>query len=336
MKLERIKTYRRFTELKEQWNELLDRSGQKNPFLSHQWFDAWWQSFGSGCEMEILFFTGNDDFPAGIAPMMIDGQALKFMANHEVTDYCDFISCSGIRREFFGRLGDYFLDNGMKYPRMEFINIPENSRTLLEISRWAGENGMECEMEKGETVPVLSLPESYEMFLQGMGRKNRHELRRKIRRLEGLDKIRLEQITEAEKSEPAVKEFISLHRKSDPHKREFWNRQGMTVFFEKLTSLYLKEQWAEFHLLFADTSLIAALLVFLNENTSFFYNVAYDKNYASYSPGFFLFDHAIKRAISQNRSFVNFLRGREKYKYFFGAQDSKIYNLKLTRSTEKR
>ena len=43
----------------------------------------------------------------------------------------------------------------------------------------------------------------------------------------------------------------------------------------------------------------------------------------------------IEKAIQESVSFVDFLRGREKYKYFFGAKESKIYSLKLKR-IEKR
>ena len=59
------------------------------------------------------------------------------------------------------------------------------------------------------------------------------------------------------------------------------------------------------------------------------YNVAYNQSYQRYSPGHFLFHESIRQAIQQKKKTVDFLRGGEKYKYDFGAQDSKIWNLDI-------
>jgi CelD/BcsL family acetyltransferase involved in cellulose biosynthesis len=96
------------------------------------------------------------------------------------------------------------------------------------------------------------------------------------------------------------------------------------------------ENWVELNVLFLEDRLIAALLNFLYKDTLYFYNIAYERDYAAYSPGFYLFDHSIKHAIAQGRKAADFLRGREKYKYFFGAKESKIYSLKLKQREKKR
>ena len=80
---------------------------------------------------------------------------------------------------------------------------------------------------------------------------------------------------------------------------------------------------------------IAVLLSFRFDSTVYFYNVAYDKEFSPQSPGFALFHHAIAQAIAEKRDVADFLRGREKYKYFFGAKGSKIYSLKLERRDKK-
>jgi CelD/BcsL family acetyltransferase involved in cellulose biosynthesis len=85
------------------------------------------------------------------------------------------------------------------------------------------------------------------------------------------------------------------------------------------------------NVLFFEKSLIAALLNFLYGDEVLFYNVAYDLDYAPFSPGFYLFHASIAEAISQGKNAVDFLRGREKYKYDFGAKECKIYSLILKR-----
>ncbi|UCE40640.1 MAG: GNAT family N-acetyltransferase [Candidatus Aminicenantes bacterium] len=329
MRVERVTSYERFVETKKDWNKLLSRSGQNCPFLTHQWFDAWWQNFGPNDELGILFFWDDSASLGGISPLMVSGAALRFMASHEVTDYCDFISCEDYRVKFYEHLLDHFQMNSSKYYPMELINIPESSPTLSILPGLAAGRGWEYESHENEIAPVLKLSESYEEFLQNLGRKNRHELRRKTRKWESLGNVRIEKVTEPEKLSLAIKKFVSLHKESSPAKQEFWQKKGMPEFFSQLVHHFAIENWAELHMLYVEDRLIAALLCFPYEDIVYFYNIAYDRGYSPLSPGFFLFDQAIKQSIAQGKKVADFLRGREKYKYFFGAKESKIYSLKL-------
>lgn len=335
MKVERITDYERFVDTKKDWNALLSRSGLNNPFLSHQWFDAWWRCFGRDSELAILFFCDESGTPGGIAPLMRSEEVLGFIASHEVTDYCDFISCEDKREEFYDSLFNFFQRNDTACSCLEFINVSAFSPTLPLLRRLAAKHDMVYEQHESEVAPLLILPGSYEEFTQSLGRKNRHELRRKIRKLETLGSIRVEEITKTEKLRSAIDEFVSLHKKSSPAKQEFWQKKGMSDFFIELAGLFSSENWVQLNMLYAGDRLIGALLNLSYGETLYFYNIAYDREYSSYSPGFFLFDHSIRQAIAGKKRMADFLRGREKYKYFFGAEDSKIYNLKLIKRVTK-
>ena len=87
--------------------------------------------------------------------------------------------------------------------------------------------------------------------------------------------------------------------------------------------------------LYHGDKIMASLLNFMYEDKVYFYNVAYNRDYAWYSPGLFLFDHSIRQAISEKKKEADFLRGREKYKYYFGAIESKIFDLTLTQGVKK-
>jgi CelD/BcsL family acetyltransferase involved in cellulose biosynthesis len=335
MKVERITTYDRFVAVKKEWNTFLSSSGQNCPFFTHQWFDAWWQSFGQNKTLDILFVRNETDSLVGIAPMMMKNEVLQFIASLEVTDYCDFISSVDKRVEFYKILLDFYIRNFSQHSCMELISVPESSPTLSILPRLAAKHGLISEIQESEGVPILTLPGSYQEYCVSLGRKNRHELRRKIRKLKSLGHIHIDQIRESEKLKPVIQEFISLHKESSSSKQEFWQEHGMSDFFETLVDLFSSVSWVEVDILYFENRFIAALLNFLYEDTVYFYNIAYDRDYSSYSPGFFLFDHSIKQAIAQGRKIANFLRGREKYKYFFGAKESKICSLKLKQKEKK-
>ncbi len=335
MNVERIAKYERFTEVKTEWNALLSGSGQNSPFLTHQWFDAWWQSFSGKYTMEILFFRDDSGSLVGIAPLRASSGSLEFIASPEVTDYCDVIYSENRRSEIYACLWDQFRKNYSGLPRIELINIPEGSPTLTELPRLFADSGYICEVQKSEVVPRLQLPNSYVEYMDSLGRKNRHELRRKLRKLAALGQIRIQRIREPAILRASIAEFISLHRASSPEKQAFWQKQGMSCFFNTLSSLFSLENWMELSVLDAADRTIAFLVSFQYGGTVYFYNIAYDKEFSPYSPGFALFHHAIEQAIAESVTVVDFLRGREKYKYFFGAKESKIYSLKLRKRAQR-
>jgi CelD/BcsL family acetyltransferase involved in cellulose biosynthesis len=317
--------------LAEEWNAFLNVSGQDLVFLTHEWFSSWWEFLSDNNSLEVLLFKDDQDHMIGIAPLMTDGRSLRFMASQEVTDYCDFIFLQDKKEEFYKSLLRYFRKNYLDQTHMEFINIRSSSPTCDLVPEMASKYGFSHSLRETEVTPVLSIPSTYKDYINGLKRKNRHELRRKLRRIEGLAGIKIKKITETRHLLPAIEGFISLHQKSGPEKLAFWTTKGMPDFFRKVVHRFSEKGWVEMDVLFFEDSIISALLSFLYGNEVLFYNVAYDLEYASFSPGFYLFHSSIAEAISRGKSRVDFLRGREKYKYDFGAKECKIYSLILKR-----
>jgi len=331
MKVERITEFGHFLNLTEEWNSFLDTAAIDCVFLTHEWFCSWWECLSGKNGLEVLLFKEEQDQIIGIAPLMTDGQNLRFIASHEVTDYCDFMCLPDKKVEFFKNLLHYFLENYQDRTHLEFINIPASSSTCALVPEMAANYGFSHSLRETEVTPVLSVPSTYKDYTNSLKRKNRHELRRKLKRIERLDGIKIKKITETRHLMPAVESFISLHKKRSPEKQAFWTTEGMPDFFKNVVHRCSKKGWVEMNVLFFEDSLIAALLNFLYGNDVLFYNVAYDLDYAAFSPGFYLFHASIVDAISRGNGSIDFLRGREKYKYDFGAKECKIYSLILKR-----
>lgn len=331
MKVEKVTTLSRFMGLKREWNSLLDISDSDCVFLTHEWFSSWWECLSKDNRLEILLFKENKDDIVGIAPLMTYGRSLRFMGSHEVTDYCDFIYVKENRVEFYRNLLLYLGENYPAKTHMEFINIPSSSPTCVLIPEMAPAFGFSSSVTETEVSPVLTVPSTYEDYIKSLKRKNRHEISRKLKRINKLDGFKIKKITEPRHLLPAIESFISLHKKSSPQKQKFWTTEGMSDFFKRIVHRLSKEGWVEMNVLFFEDSMVAALLNFLYGRDVLFYNVAYDLEYASFSPGFYLFHASVVEAIVEGKKRVDFLRGREKYKYDFGAKECKIYTLILRR-----
>jgi CelD/BcsL family acetyltransferase involved in cellulose biosynthesis len=329
MKIERIASLDALERAQEEWDKFLFSSEQNCIFLTQEWFYSWWKSFSEDKSLEILVFTDENKDIAGIAPFLIKDKNIRFIASHEVSDYCDFIAKKEKKREFYENLVDYLKMNYSEVERIELINVKQSSPTLSFLPRLAESHGFSYTCQEIEVAPVLSLPASYEGYLDLLDKRNRHELRRKLKRVESLDKIRTLKITDPQELKIHTEGFIKLHQNSSPSKGKFWQKEGMTGFFRELIYRFSLKGWIELRLLLYGKKAIAALLNFSFFDRLYFYNSTFDKEYAWYSPGLFLFHQSLREAIQEQKREADFLRGDEKYKYNFGAKDNKIYQILL-------
>jgi len=304
MKVECIRDSESLEELKDTWNELLFSSEQNCIFLTHEWISSWWECFSE--------------------------DTLRFIASQEVSDYCDVIAHNERRAEFYENLLNYLKTNYPDVEKIELMNLKASSSTLSFLPRLAPEHGFSSSCTETEVAPLLALPSSYEDYMASLSKKNRHELRRKLRRMESLEGVKITKLTDTEELQSSLVTFIDLHKEGSPSKEKFWGKKGMPEFFQEIASRFSLQKWVELNILFYEDRVMAALLNFSYLDQILFYNVAFNKDFARYSPGLFLFNHCLKQAISEGKRKADFLRGREKYKYYFGAEDSKIFRLILT------
>lgn len=336
MKVERLINLEDLSKKNKEWNEFLFSSEQNQIFLTNEWFSSWWRCFSEDNSLEILIFKDENDSIIGIAPLMLKERSLHFIASSEVSDYCDFIT-TGEKRELF--IKSLLAHLKKSYPgidKIELMNIRHSSPTLTFLPQLASAFRLKYECVETGVAPYLYLPSNYESYLILLDRKNRHELRRKLRRIESLKGVRTLRITDSQEIQRYIGEFIGLHQKSSPLKENFWEKEGMSEFFHELTYRFSLKHWVEFSFLLYKDKIIAALLNFSYFNRLYFYNSAYDREYAKYNPGFFLFHHCLRQAIDEGEEEIDFLRGEERYKYNFGAQEGKIFKVILSFEASER
>jgi len=329
MKVKRITDFEGFQKIKNKWNEMIFSSGQSCIFFTHEWFHTWWKCFKEDNLLEILVFEDENGSLFGIAPLIVKDRSLRFIASQEVSDYCDFVSLRERREEFYESLLSYIQMNYSNRGKIELVNVKSSSPTLSFLPKLAPKYNFSCSYFEKEVAPFLELPSSYQDYIDSLSRKNRHELQRKLRRMKSLEGVRTRKITDSKELQYSIGDFITLHKESSSSKEKFWEKENMPDFFKEITHKFSLNGWAELNFLYARDKLLAALLTFSYMDEIYFYNIAYNNEFSWYSPGFFLFNLSIKQAILEKKKKADFLRGGEKYKYYFGAKESKIYNLTL-------
>lgn len=326
MRVTRISDFSEFLSLRKDWNELAECFSHGSVFLTHEWFSAWWSCFGEGRTLSI-YRVENDGITLGYAPLMICGDTLAFIAGEDVSDYCDFLYGEERAEVFFQVLLDAVTwDKSIR--KLDLINIKTASKTIGALTGWAARKDVSCDVVPMDVTPVLGLPESYEEFSRALKRKNRHEIRRKLRKAGGLPDL---QFRSTGRNTPSgdIEAFIEMHRRQSGGKHEFWEKKGMDVFFNTVFFAMAARGWARLDSLFSGGNLAASTMIFEYGGETSLYNMAFSREYSSFNPGYFLLNHAVESAILKQHERVDFLRGNEKYKYEFGAEDYKIVRLTL-------
>jgi len=317
-----------FQRLAGEWNTLLKRSAFDTIFLTYQWQRAWWDVLGRDKELFLLAFRDDDGQLVGIAPLYREEAAegkyvLRLIGGVELCDYLDIIVAKGEEREVYGAFLDVLAD--ISWDTVEFHCVPESSplRSLLEPV--ARRKGFSVAWEVEEVCPLIRLPSTWEEYLASLGRKERHEIKRKLRRIKGVEAqwylVRDEELLDAE-----MEDFFRLHSLSSQGKEDFMSNPTVREFFRQVARITFKEGWLDLAFLVVDGEKAASVMGFDYNNQVFLYNSGYNPLRFGYlSVGIVLISYYIQEAIARGREVFDFMRGDEEYKYRFGARDTFIY-----------
>jgi CelD/BcsL family acetyltransferase involved in cellulose biosynthesis len=201
------------------------------------------------------------------------------------------------------------------------------------FSARAGE-GWTVVREREDVCPVVTFGEGadFEAYLGTLSRKERHEVRRKVRRAEAAGHVRLER-----SPDPAadLDAFVDLHQRR-------WGDAGLfpptpggaqsRTWFRRLFELAAGDGTLQLHFLVIGGRRIAAGVWFEDATGWYLYNAGLDPAARDLSPGVLLSAKAIEAAIAAGRRRLDYLRGAEPYKYEWGAVDEPIERLLVVRT----
>lgn len=199
-------------------------------------------------------------------------------------------------------------------------------------SRAPGE-GWAVTLEREDVCPVVTLPEAggFEALLASLDKKDRHEIRRKVRRAEAVGPVRL---VDAADPLAELDAFVDLHQRRWAADGLFPPTEGgrqSRRFLERLFELAWPEGWICLTFLEVGGRRIGAGITLDDGTTTYYYNAGIDPEAAALSPGVLLAERLIRRAIELGRRRFDFLRGNEPYKYAWGAVDEPIARLLVRR-----
>lgn len=323
------------------WNALLPRSVSPVPFLRSEYQQTWWTHRGGGewPQAELLVLGARDPAGqlAGVAPLFWTPQpesppALMFIGSAAVSDYLDLLVSPPQVEAFCTALLERLTQPDLPgWGSLDLCNLPAASPTRGALQRAAAARGWRLtEQTLPDPTPVIPLPETWEAYLEMMDKKERHELKRKLRRVSGAEApVTWRMVTGGEHLAAEAETFMRLMA-CDPAKARFLT-PAMRAQFTELIGAAGQNGWLQLAFLEVDHAPAAAYLNFDFNNRVWVYNSGLEPRFNSLSAGWVLLGYLIQWAIENKRAAFDFMRGSEDYKYRFGAVAEPLYRLQISR-----
>lgn len=326
----KVESLERFDLLDESaWNGLLARAAQPILFLTWQWQEHWWRAFGESRPLRLLTVRDSPGHLMGLLPLYQSSPGtFRIVGGLQVSDYLDLLAPAGGEEEAWAAL----LQHRSAEPAVWDLHcLRAASPTATRLPQMAPAYGLTARVSREERCPVLSLPGSWDQYLEGLSGKDRHELKRKLRRLDReLPGTRVRSHGSVEGVEEAMAAFLTLHRRSKPGKTRFMDER-MEAFFRAVARALMERGWLRLWFLELEGEPLAACLTYEYGGSVGLYNSGFDPTRAVLSPGIVLLCHVIRDAIERGFRRFDFLRGEEPYKYGFGPTPEDLFNVVVAR-----
>ena len=311
-----------FSELDLLWNQYGHLWTWDNPFVTPPWLKSWWRVFGESRELLMLLIT-SDGKPIGIAPLMAAGSTALLVGSADLCDTGDVIVAPEKEQLFISGL-------------LKFLESRDITRLVLEPVRPDSAaygfamaasklSGWRCTTVSTGSSLEMALPGGWPAYLAGLSPKQRHEVRRKLRRLNEAGKVIVRERGATGTTDMAMNRFIELFRKSRKDKAAFMNKER-ELFFRELAV----ELAAAGMLRLQEVTIngVTAAMVFCVEhrNSLYLYNNGYSPAYRTVSIGLMSKVLSIRAAIEAGLATYDFLGGTERYKYQLGGREITLYS----------
>jgi CelD/BcsL family acetyltransferase involved in cellulose biosynthesis len=308
-----------------EWSDLLARCDDPVPFMHPTWHRVWLEEFGGDREPFLLSIRDGGRL-AGVAPLLRDGDKLSFIGHYSICDYMDFT----VPKDGAGDVFAALLDALQREPwaELELRGLRDTSVTLAEFIPQAREAGMSVEQADEAVAPHIALPKQWEEYQSALPKKDRHELRRKLRKLQAAGELELRIHTSPQDVEERITTLLRLMVESRGDKAAFMSEQ-MGRFFHRMAPAMAGESLVRLYELELDTKPVASVLCLQQGGQLYFYNSGYDPQYAGLSVGLASKAFCIRDAIECGSHCADFLRGKEPYKYDLGGQDRQVYKVTI-------
>ena len=289
------------------------------------WLEVWWHEFGADTELYLRAVRHGENV-IGIAPLLLKEDKACLIGSTDVCDYLDFVVAPGREQEFFDVILHDLTQKGITC--LDLTCLRPDSTAATNLVTMAQGRGYKVCFESEDVSLELELPATWNEFLEIMDPKQRHEIKRKLRRLEEAGRVEYDVTDDIEVIPQTIDTFLNLFRESREDKACFLTTRRES-FFRSVSKCMGEAGILKLSILRLASSPVASVMYFDYHDRVSLYNSGYDPQYSSLSVGLLSKILCIKDSIEKGRKVFDFMKGAEPYKYRMGGKEIPIYKSKI-------
>ncbi|BDG05490.1 GNAT family N-acetyltransferase [Anaeromyxobacter oryzae] len=331
LRVEEIASVERLEALRPAWDALWASAPAATPFASPAWLLPWCHHLLEGAPWALAAWRGRE--LAGLLPTFVyrvGPRRVLGLLGGRVSDYQDVLAEDAPATE---ALLAFAAGHRDRFDVADLEALPARSLLL----RTAPPPGLEAAVRDEDVCPVLALPARVEDLTARASPKLLSDVRYRRRRLAARHGPVELLAADARTLDRIVGDLVRLHTAR-------WGTRGrpgvladerLVRFLAEAARGLLARGLLRAYALRAAGATLGVLLGFAARGRTYAYLHGIAPDAARHSPGSLLFLHAIEAAIGEGHRELDFLRGREPYKYRWGAEDRPTRRLVLAPRPER-
>ena len=328
LEIHELTTTEELEALEPEWGELWRRALAATPFQSPAWLIPWWRHIGSGALRVLAARAGGR--LVGLLPLYLqeaEGEKLLPLGI-AISDYLDCLYEDGQGPALATAMLRHLAERHHDWRVCELHPLPAGS-PLLEAP---APPGCASEVLSFEPCLVVEIPPEASNLRHVLPKRMRKNLRYFGGRAARLGRISFEMASMASVAE-VLDALFDLHATR-------WARDGgpgvlgdpaIRAFHRGAAPALLREGLLRLRALRLDGRIVAVLYGMHANYRACCYMSGFDPDLSEISPGTLILAHAIEQAMAERAREVDFLRGREPYKYFWGVRERPCYGRMIRR-----
>jgi CelD/BcsL family acetyltransferase involved in cellulose biosynthesis len=312
------------TALANEWERLQAQATVTSVFETFDWQHLWWQSYGRGQPLR-LFLAWDGESLVGILPLYVHTfpmlrypvRQLRFVGTGGDTAPDDLspILAPGRERDVARALAAAVVASpGWDVLLLEDMD-PASAFTPA-IEEAARRAGLDTNVGRSERIEYITLPKSFDAWLQTLHRDRRYRVRNIRKKLHAAHKARFFVWDDPATLRQGIERLIQLH-----HKR--WENAGQghafsspayIEFHSALMTACLGKDRLRLYCLELDGQVGAMFYFYKFRGRVYLMQSGFDPELSAVKPGQVLLGHIIEHAIEQGYEVLDFLRGDHRYK----------------------
>jgi CelD/BcsL family acetyltransferase involved in cellulose biosynthesis len=302
------------------WDALWRRVPNATPFQHPAWLVPWWQSFAHGDLWTLAAYRDDprrdDGLPhlCAVLPLYREENGTLLPLGIGVSDWLDALAeDEGVLSHMIAELPEL-----TGRTRVEFPSLASSSA----LHRMASPAGARDETWEQDACPTLSLPETVSELAAALPPRQTRNLRHCRSRAARAGAVEVRAAT-AVSAQPLFEELVRLHtaRWAERGEPGVLGDPAVQAFHRTAVVALARAGLLRMYELRVGGRLAAVHYGLGDGRRAYYYIGGFDPALASLAPGVLMVGHAIEEAVREGAREFHFLRGREPYKYEWGAVD---------------